>query len=307
MRTKIGNLPDFLIVGAPKGGTTSLHYYLKQHPSVFMPERKEPWFFSFMDNPPAYVSPSTLPGVVHDPAEYPLLFEGAEDGQMVGEASPSYLYTHDVAIANMRKVYGDDFEKLKIVITLRDPAARAWSQYWTFRRVLHEPATFSEAVGSEFIRDRMAKDWNIFYDYVGFGNYYNQVKAYLDAFGSDRVKILLFDDLKADAPALCRDLFEFIGVDPVFRTNTDEIYNVSGQPKSELLYRILLAPSILKRLMKPFIPYQLKKKIQFFIAKKTLKRVGMAPAMRSRLVDGYRDDIGRLSDLIGRDLSEWLR
>jgi hypothetical protein len=300
-------LPDFLVVGAAKSGTTSLHYYLKQHPALFLPERKEPWFFSFVGHPPEYVSPSDLPGVVHDVARYSELFADSRDGQQLGEASPSYLYTHETAIRNIRRLYGEKVAALRFIIILRNPVDRAWSQYWTFGRILKETLPFDEAVREEIIRRRLKGKWNIFYDYLGFGRYHDQVKAYLDAFGPERVIVFLFEDLRKSPRAVCERIFRFLGVDPSFRPRTEVAYNPSGKPKSMWLHRLLLAPSLLRKIAGRLLPYETKKRILHFLARVTLKKVNMAPETRRGLVAYYRDEVSRLEKLIGRDLSAWRR
>ncbi|MCC6713175.1 MAG: hypothetical protein IT344_07420 [Candidatus Dadabacteria bacterium] len=95
-------LPDFLIVGAARSATTPLFYYLKNYGEIYMPARKEPWFFSYADNPPDYSSPGAY-DVVSRLEDYAALFKAARPDQIIGEASPSYLFTHDTAIWNIRR------------------------------------------------------------------------------------------------------------------------------------------------------------------------------------------------------------
>ena len=123
-------MPDFLIVGAAKSATSSLHNYLEQHPQIKMASLKESWFFSFYKNPPEYASPGKLSNLISEPDEYLKLYDGAKNDQILGDACPSYLYTYDDTISNIRQLYSEEaLSNLKIVISLREPVSRAYSQY----------------------------------------------------------------------------------------------------------------------------------------------------------------------------------
>jgi hypothetical protein len=301
------NLPDFLVVGAAKSATSSIHHYLDQHPEIKMPEIKEPWFFSFLNNPPSYTSPGKLNDVVSVLDDYVKLFENASPEQKIGEASPSYLYTYRDSINNIQSIYpAEDFAKLKIIISLRDPVRRALSQYWTFTRKAQEPLTFEEAIKINVISQRLKSNWNIFYDYIGFGHYYEQVKAYLDTFGEDRVLILLYDDIQDDAVNVCRTIYKFIGVDPDFRPDLERQHNsLSGETSLMWLPRILKSTNPVKRILASCIPENIRKSILRSLGKRFLKRPDMPNELRLRLMNLYSDDIARLEKLIHRDLGNW--
>jgi hypothetical protein len=96
---KIVKLPDFLIVGAVRGGTTSLYNYLKQHPQIFMPKEKEPQFFAFSEKPTHYPHPP----IIWKFDDYVKLFENAEESQLIGEASLGYSLCYEETINNIKK------------------------------------------------------------------------------------------------------------------------------------------------------------------------------------------------------------
>jgi len=309
-------LPDFLLVGAAKSATTSLYHYLRQHPGIQMTSIKESWFFSFLDNPPRYASPGALSNVVSNVKEYVKLFAGARADQKLGDASPSYLYTYRDTIRNIRSLYPAGYlENLRIVVSLREPVSRTYSQYWTFRRVAEEPLAFEEAIEDEVVERRLRNNWNIFYDYKGFGRYYEQVDAYLTAFGKDRVLIVLYDDIRNDPVDVCRKIFAFIGVDPGFVPDTSLRYNdVTGEPRNKWLLRILRSRNPVKRA----ITAGVKRVLARLPREPTLKalesfvkhvfrhqRVEMAPQTRAKLRQFFTEDVRRLEGLIGRDLSHW--
>jgi len=304
----IVNLPDFFIVGAPKSGTTSLHYYLQGHPQIFMPEKKEPWFFSFMNNRPSFNSPDKFPGIIDNIDEYAQLYRAASPRQTCGDASPSYLYTHETSIKNFRRIYQDteQYDQLKFIISLRNPIDRAWSQYWTFNRKNADTAMFQDAVHPDTIKKRLEDNWQPFYDYIGFGMYHDQVKAYQDEFGKDRVKIFLFDDLKNDAGRICKEIFLFLGVDPDYLPDTNRIYNPSGKPKSELLKNLIISPNFLKRVLKKMIPKPRRQQLKHMAARKLMTKVEMPVAARTILKRQFEPEIHRLSRLLDLDLGHWL-
>lgn len=302
-------VPDFFLLGAAKSGTSSLYYYLQEHPQVFMPRIKEPWFFSFIDDPPEPIEKHSLPGVISDVDEYCALYDDAMEGALPGDASPSYLYTFEKTIAHFRTFYHreEDWKRLKMVISLRNPIDRAWSQYWTLRRVLREPVDFDEAIQPETIQKRKELGWNPFYDYIGFGRYTEQVNAYFEAFGRDRVLVVLYDDLRKDRRAVCRKIFEFLEIDPEFEPNVRTTYNVSGKPKSDLLMRALLGRNIFKTIFRQFVSYEKRMKLKLFIASKLLRRVYLSDAQREILKGIYADEIKSLGHLLDRDLGAWMK
>lgn len=301
-------LPNFFVVGAAKAGTSSVHYYLAQHPEICMPTQKEPRFFSFVNAPPQYTSPDALRNVVSNFGDYVRLFKNPTPEQKLGDASPSYLYLYEPTIANIRAIYGSErFKELRIIILLRQPADRAWSQYWTFKRVMNEPLEFADAIKPETISARLDAGWNVFYDYIGFGMYSAQVRAYQEAFGAENVAVFLFEDLATNAEAVCRKIFEFIGVNPSFQLRDRAIYNVSGRPKSDLAVRALVAKSPLKSVFKFFVPRHWRDQIRHFLARILLKKASQPPASRAALTEVFRDDIRELERLTQRDLSHWLK
>ena len=136
-------LPDFVGVGAFKAGSTSLHHYLRQHPDIFMPEVKECRFFSDMPEwrGPTGVLPHDRPATTLD--EYAALFEPGCHASVAGEITPSYLCFHDSAIANIKKLLP---REPKIVMVLRNPVDRAYSNYVAYVDVGLESATQREQV-----------------------------------------------------------------------------------------------------------------------------------------------------------------
>lgn len=300
-------LPDFLLVGAAKSATSSLHNYLDQHPQIAMPSMKESWFFSFYENPPQYASPGVLSDVVFRLEDYLKLFDGADANQILGDACPSYLYTYEDTIKTIRQLYSPDaLEKLKIIIVVREPLSRAYSQFYTFKRKVEEPLTFEEAMQESTVKQRMQDNWNIFYDYLGFGMYSKQVEAFQQAFGKDRVLVLLFEEIQADMQKACRDIYRFLGVDPDFTVDDSLKHNsVTGEPRLKWVVAGLFSKNRLKKMIAALIPKPLRMIIIYIIIVPLLKRKAMDEDMRKQLSSYFHEDILKLEELIERDLSSW--
>jgi len=303
-------LPDFLIVGAAKSGTTSLYYYLDHFDDVFMSEIKEPHFFSFYNDRPEFKSSESLNNVVSEIGEYEALYKAARPEQLLGEASTSYLYYHKKAIENIQKVYGEDYRKIKIIIGLRNPVDRAWSQINHFKKFDHEPLEPLEAIDANVIADRMKQGWNTYYDYLGFGNYYNQVKSYVDHF--DRVHVFTDFELKEDRVKTVNEILNFLFEN--YRDYSDELkeldktYNVSGIPKnrlSKVIWNLTHKKNPIKALAAVLVPEKIKQKFYNKISGKILKPNAMPEAFRQKIYAGYKTEIYKLENLLQRDLSSW--
>lgn len=296
--------PHFLVVGAARAGTTSLHYYLRQHPELFIPARKEPCFFTFPEKRPTFKH-GKFSFAVHDPEKYFSLFDEAKDGQVCGEVSTPYLYLYDETIHNIKK-YHYDHQELKILILLRDPVHRAFSQYMWRVRDGREDLSFDEAIAME--ASRMKKGYSFDYFYLDRGMYYKQVKAYLDSFKS--VKVVLTDDMINDAEGMLRVICRFLGVDQQHLFRTVHEQNISYEPRWNFLGRLITSESRLKFNLLNQLPDNWKKGIRHQFDRWNMK--ARSPLLLSTdseayLRSVYREDILRLQDLIGRDLSAWLK
>lgn len=306
-------LPDFLILGAAKSGTTSLYFYLRQHPDIFLPQDvKEPGYLAFAEcnspqSNPATPYPNIWNSVVFQRERYLKLFSGAKPVQMVGEATPEYLYLHNDTVKNIRKLYGERARDLKFIVVLRNPIDRIWSHYWMYIRDGYEGLSFDTASDDKTIRARLDVGWHPSYDYVGFGKYADQIAAWRDAFGAEAIKVILFDELKSSAPTVCSHLYEFLGVTSGFCPQTEIAFNKSGKLRHEWVHEHLFRrESLIKSLARTLIPYESLQEIKHRLLEWNTNRISMPPEIRRRLVDLYRPDIERLAAMLEKDLSHWL-
>jgi hypothetical protein len=302
--------PNFLIVGAMKSGTTSLYRYLRHHPQVTMTTIKEPRFFSFMGE-----SQNAFQAVlqkrnwtfktINHTADYLALFP--QDNNAMGDASPQYLYLHEKTIPNIQAFYGRDYNKLKIIIILRNPVERAYSDYmmWLSNGMVQEPFEY-------FLFDHVT-NYDVtklplkpFMNWVDIGFYYQQVAHYMRYF--PHTKVFLFDELKENTPQLLMQLFEFIEVDPhAFIPNITRQYNISGKPRNRYIHALFYYENILRTCLETVLPAHVYYNLVERIRQLNLKPITMKQNTRHYLQGIYHDDLVKLQDLIQRDLSDWLR
>jgi len=300
------NLPDFLVVGAGKSGTTSLHYYLDEHPEIFMPKNKETWFFHLVNNPNKTIL-KTIPNLPTNFFSYLSLFKDVGNNQICGEITPSYLYYHDLTIKNIKK-YHPKWIDLKIIIILREPVDKIKSHYKFVRNLKLDPENLSlkKAILKE--PERLASN-NVLPDlfYIDNTKYYSQVKAYLDNFSN--VKIFLYDDLKNSPKDLAKELFNFLGVDSSFvPKNIGRKYNKSTQvlviknKAYKLLIFILKSINYLTLLFSKRIFIWLNK-IETFAYKKE----EIDPKTLKNLQKTFKNEVLQLEKLLNKDLKHWLK
>jgi hypothetical protein len=297
-------VPNFLVIGARKAGTTSLYHYLDQHPEVFMSPVKEPNFFAIEGEKAGYRGPDADTRInrwsVADPKEYQALFSGADGARAVGEASPAYLCNPDAPKRIKRHV-----PEAKLIAVLRDPAERAYSAYMHQVRDGRETLPFAEALDAE--ERRTAANWAPAWRYKAEGFYLVGLSRYYELFGRERVRVYLYEDLGADPRGVMRDAYRFLGVDASFEPDTSQRHNMSGVSNNGFLVSLVRKRHPVKTAIKPLVPATVRRRLVSGLQKRVLSRPPFPPEVRRELVEAYREDVLRLEDLIGRDLSAWLR
>lgn len=298
-------LPDFLIAGAAKCGTTAVAEYIGQHPRVYMSPLKEPKFMSshFMTFP--YKGPGddfVEAFTIKDFKEYKQLFRWARGRMVLGEASVESLYYHDRIIPLIKRYLGD----IKIIIVLRNPVDRAFSAYKMLVRDGRETCTFEEALEKE--EERKGKNWEYIWHLKDGGFYYDQVKGYLESFSD--VKVMLFEDLRDHAVAFMQELYRFLGVRDNFVPKISLKLNSSGALRNGF-YRLLFRATGFKGMLYKFLSLNGVSDSVLLNAIEAVRDGELEPMhlqaeTRIRLARTYQKDILKLQELIGRDLSAWL-
>ena len=301
--------PDFLVAGAARSGTTALYERLRNHPDIFMPLEKEPMFLSLwkIGSRLEYQSGELVEDwTIPDMASYAGLFEEAGDDQICGEASVWYLYDHETVISNIRELYGEQASQLKIILLLRNPIVRAWSHYMIKRSRLKEPLSFEEAVRPEIIRQRLGDGLVYSYDYIGFGMYAKQVKAWKAAFPHTRVWI--HEEFFSNMEQSMTEVATFLGVDMDPALMIRNRVNASGMHRNRFtrwLARQLLAQSFWKSALKHVLPAGPRLRWKMRLLQRMLKQSPIPDTVREQLSEIFRTDIEELEQVLGRSLDIW--
>ena len=291
-------LPNFVVVGAAKCGTTSLWQYLAQHPDVFLPtRRKELHHFAADDVRASSAGPGDGRAVEDLCAtwdEYVAQFAEAGDEAAVGDVSPSYF-----AYPRSADAIRDRLGRPRIVLILRDPVQKAFSQYSHLLRDGRETLPFWEALAAE--PERRAKGYGALWRYVESGRYAEPTQHFLDVFGRDHVLVLFFEDLVREPAVTMRQLFAFLGVDPEVPVDTSGVFNRSGAPRSRRLASLLTQRNPLRSLARRLLPPRLTAAVAWWIVGlNTGGKPTLEPRARRLLEEELAADAAQLERILGR-------
>lgn len=300
-------MPTFVVVGAAKAGTTALYNYLGQHPEVYLPRHEEPSYFAFAGAAPRFRGPRGSEAAINQIAvterrDYERLFDPADAAQARGDVSPAYLYWPGTAERIKR-----DVPDAAVCMVLRHPVDRAYSAYMHARREGKESLTFRDALDAE--PGRIRDNWGFLWRYRALGEYAPQLRRYLSVFSRDRILVLLYDDLSADAVGVCRRIQGFIGVDPAFVPDVRVRHNASGIPRSASLYRLLSGPAPVRaaaRAVAPLVGDARLRATQARLRNSLLRQKPLDAGLRAALVAEFQQGIEVLQEVLDRDLSAWL-
>lgn len=296
-------MPNFVVIGAAKSGTTALHRYLKQHAEIFMSQQKELRFFPFEDQPPAFRGPhdmADMDSAIKKIEDYRACFAQGAQYPARGEASPLYMY-YPRSAERIRHHIPD----AKLIAILRHPADRAYSQFIMKQRDGREPLCFSDALAAE--EKRISDGWSHHWHYRQRGFYAAQLKPYFELFKREQLKIYLYEDYLADNVGFIQDIFRFLNVDDTFVPDMSVRHNVSKIPRSHALQVFLTEPRLTKNLLKPLVPVRWSRRIGDHLRQRNLTKPPLSPKIRRQLIEIYREDITKLQDMLQRDLSHWLK
>ena len=251
-------LPDYLIVGTQRGGTTTLHHWLAAHPGV-LPARLTKgvhWFDTDYGRSEAWYRSHFPSRRIRDAAARRLGYE-----PVVGEGSPYYMF-HPYAPARIASVLPDP----RLLVVLRDPIERAWSQYHHETARGFEDFPFEAALEAEAGRlageaerledPRATSHSHQHHSYEARGRYAEQLEELWRQLGRDRVLVLFSDDLSADPVGTMTAVHRFLGL-PAVAPDTERRWNLRAKPE-------------------------------------------LSEAARARLVEAFRGPDARLAELLGR-------
>lgn len=297
--------PNFLILGAAKSGTTTLYRLLGQHPDVLLSDAKETRFFDIHYH-------LGLERYWHDH------FGHWRGERAVGEATPIYL-TLPFVVPRIRR----DLPNAKLIAILRDPAERAYSEWWMLwvrglerlpfeqavrenLRQIERGETFEGAEGERrWLENHYAirrGDRILYRDHIQPGYYADHLERYFALFSRRSVKVLLLEDLGRDPEGMVRDVWAFLGLDPNHPVRPAQDRNAALSPTLAPLMRVAQATGLAR--VVPHLPEALRARIKRAFSG-VGKRPPMDPAVRLELVEHYAPSLVRLERFLGRDLSTW--
>jgi hypothetical protein len=295
--------PDFFIVGAPKCGTTALYEWLREHPEIFVPERKEIHYFGTDLYSPSYL---------RDTDKYLDLFAEAHREQRIGEASVWYLFSQ-VASREIKSFSPD----AQIIIMLRNPVDMIYSLHSQRLYLGSENVDdFEVALNLENERKNGSHLPANPYPVAGLqyrevGRYADQVKRYLDTFSGARVKVIIYDDFKTDPARVCAETFDFLGVSPIFEPKI-RVINPNKRVRSKAIRAVLDAPPppLIRKLVRPLTSPAMRHRLFATLRSlntEYLPRPPLRAELRQQLQADFAPDVERLSQLLDRDLTGWCR
>lgn len=300
-------LPDFVIAGAPKAGSSALHAALTTHPQLFLTDPKEPKYFLCADAPPPLY---TGPGDAHSRREwiwrrrdYEALFANAPETAMRGESTPFYLMD-----TNSHRRMADLVPDAKIIAVLRDPVDRAYSN-WMHLWVdgLEPEADILAACEAEDAR--IAGGWAPFWRYRGLGRYGEQLESLYRSFAREQVMVIRYRDLVDEPVRVLDDVCTFLGVatgvlTSVPRDNTRPF--VANGPRRAVLSRVMRAgagagaffsPQLWRRASRPVLR-------AMHVGQSAIRPV-LTSEQRQQILQPLVADIDLLEKLTGEDYSDW--
>jgi hypothetical protein len=290
-------LPNFIVIGAAKAGTTALYWYLSEHPEIFMSPLKETNYFAYgLDDrgQPLYGVPGVHQFPIKTLKEYEGLFADAGNAVAVGEASPIYLECPQAA-GRIRDV----LPGARIICCLRDPVDRAYSDYQMYLRSRSRRLEPARDLTAAAAWTRPDSHW------MEISRYHGQLSRYYEAFPRTNIHTFLFDDLQRNALAVAQDIYRFLGVDPGFVPDMNTPHNVGGMPANRMLERLFTNPAI-KSALAPLVPTRTANWVRRLRTRNLKKAPPLPPELRKELAHHFDEDITKTSKLIGRDLSHWL-
>lgn len=311
-------LPNVICVGAEKCGSTALYDCLRAHPDIYMSPIKEPNFFStdvrvanFRADYQRHEAqkPETLDeyfahshladrwgAYLENPAHYLRLFADGASYCVRGEVSNSYLYSEEAPQNILDSIPG-----VRLIVMLREPVARAFSQY---RAMVRDGRAAKDTLIEEVRYDEGFADrrWGSCHGYIDHGLYAVQLERLLRVFPRERVKIILAEDFFAARDSVLAEVFAFLGLDPVVRLQTLPNRNLSAAPRNPGLIR-LLARTGLKSRAFGLVPGPLREQVKslFF----TGAKLTITSAEREFLEPFFAADVPRVEALLGRSLDAW--
>ena len=231
--------------------------------------------------------------------DYISLFSLADNETALGEICNSYIFC-PTALKQIK----EEVPEAKIIAIFRNPIKRAFSGYLMN---LREGKTLEEDFIKEIETDDQAdpKGWGISFNYLSMGLYSEQVQRVLNEFSATDCLFILFDDFVSDKQKTMREIYSFLGVDANFVSDSDKKANAASLPRFKYLNYFIAQTGFLRKAARRILPENAKEVVsRIMYSKSDVPKI--SEEQFQYLANYYRDDIGKLSGLLNRDLSHWL-
>lgn len=269
-----GRLPDFLIIGAMRSGTTSLYRYLGAHPGIFMAPKELQFFTEHFDAGLAW---------------YRTQFAAAGERQ-AGEATADYL-ARQSAIERIAATLPD----VRLISSLRSPVDRTWSHYWLLRERGREERPFDTVIESEIEAIRTGNGDAPGIIYLPHSRYDVHLERLTERFPADRLHTVVFERMAADPERTYRELCRFLDVDENFVPP-----GLGRQVNRYVTFRSLRVRRVSQSLPQP---------LARLVARANTRTSGSYPELpestRTRLNEFFAPTVASVEELIGQGIPEW--
>ena len=299
-------IPNFLVAGAARGGTTALVEGLRLHPDVFLTQPKEPHYFAFHGQKLDFQGPGDDEWVnrvcVTDPDVYLNLFSGPGANKAArGEGSVTTLYYAERAVPEILRINPE----MKVVLILREPVDRAFSSYTYLKlRGVETEETFEGALKRE--EERKAANWHHMWHYTAMSSYANDLKILRDGLGADNVGVWFYDRLESEYAEVLAEVAEFLDLpqyaDPPAMTRV----NASGTARSKTAQgtiRWATENQAVRSALKKVIPFQLRERIRSSV----LRSEDVPDDVAAELAPVFAGDLAELSTMVTGPRPGWLQ
>lgn len=282
-------IPDLVVGGAPKSGTTSLFMWMSESPEVIPSSKKETNFLldreSWLFNSDSYLNKGV--------DGYTRFFGERKSGQLLMEGCAVYLYSETA-----RKFFSN--KNTKVVFVLRNPVERVKSNYNYFFKVNQsdKDITYEEYIDALLNGELISENEQVS-QALEHGNYALYLQRWYEDLGKDRVKVVLLDDLKANPDSVVKDICEWTGISTDFVDSlVFNVDNASYAAKSKVFH-------VVARFLSGLLPDgKLRNKIKNFYISINGKRSN-EESPNAKLVSHYREKNMELEQLLSRDLAFW--
>jgi hypothetical protein len=262
-------LPTFIGIGAQRAGTTWLHHCLREHPEIFMPEKKEQRFFNY----------NWEKGLEH----YSESFSDAQGYEIRGEITPDYYRQPEA----LRRI-SNTLPEVKLILLLRNPIERAYSQYELYSGTEYERMSFRDT--------HLAHP-----ELVNWGLYGQHLAMLLTLFSRDQILIRDYSLISNSPKALLQDVYDFVGASRDFTPDSlTRSYNKVILPRTQAAIRKLGLSGAIDGIKASSYGDLIRR----FFRK---RRQGLSRADYETLAPCFEADIQRLGELLGTDFTHWLR